>query len=50
MRNLFLVRNNLIRTFVGLPFSNKVQKTISIQNAADGVKLAKTYSGIFIIY
>ena len=28
MRNWLFVKNNIIRTFVGLPFINKIQKTI----------------------
>ena len=50
MRNCLLFTSNVIRMFIGLPFSKKIEKTISpldMENATDGVKLAELFSAIF---
>ena len=51
MWNYLLFTSSVIRTFLGLPFSNKIQKknipSVDSENATDDVKSAELFSAIF---
>ena len=51
MRNDLLFTSDVIRTLIGSPFSNKIQKnnipSVNWEKAVDGVKLAEPFSVIF---